>query len=196
MNWLELLIRGLLPSKKSVSAAIVAATGPKPSVEQLVEQAAPAPLPLPKSPVPDICIQFVAKWEGFSGQPYLDVVGIPTIGYGFTYYPDGRKVTMADTPLPRQVADEMLAKHLEKYWKEVGQMCRVPQNERQLSALTAFAYNVGLMALRNSTLLRNINSKAPLREIEKQFLRWNKAKGTEIQGLTNRRKDEYALYVS
>lgn len=41
-------------------------------------------------------IQLILSFEGFSAKPYLDSAGIPTIGYGNTYYPGGKKVTMKD----------------------------------------------------------------------------------------------------
>lgn len=41
----------------------------------------------------------IAFHEGFRSHPYLDSVGVPTIGYGCTRYPSGRAVTLADMPI-------------------------------------------------------------------------------------------------
>jgi len=54
-------------------------------------------------------IELIKSFEGFSPIPYLDPIGIPTIGFGFTYYPDTKKrVTMKDSPITLSQGDEML----------------------------------------------------------------------------------------
>jgi len=67
-------------------------------------------------------------------------------------------------------------------------------NENQFSALVSFAYNLGIGSLKSSTLLKklNINPKDPT--IFNEFLRWNKAGGKEVSGLTRRRQAEANLY--
>ena len=54
--------------------------------------------------------------------------------------------------------------------------------------------NVGTQAFKNSTLAKKINANAPYNEIREQFIRWNKAGGKVLAGLTSRRKREAKLY--
>lgn len=64
----------------------------------------------------DAGLRLIAEFEGFRSHPYLDVVGIPTIGYGNTYYPDtGRRVTLADAPVTEREAADMLLATLARY---------------------------------------------------------------------------------
>jgi lysozyme len=71
----------------------------------------------------------------------------------------------------------------------------VPLNDNQWSALTSLVYNIGFGAFKRSTLLRLLNAGATKEEVAKQFLRWNKAGGKEIKGLTNRRQAEFNLFI-
>ena len=66
----------------------------------------------------------------------------------------------------------------------------------QLNALTAFAYNVGMGNFQKSTLLKLVNVNPNDAMIAKEFLKWNKAAGKELKGLTNRRIAESALYFT
>ena len=66
----------------------------------------------------------------------------------------------------------------------------------QLNALTSFAYNVGVANLQKSTLLKLVNLNPNDAMIAKEFLKWNKAAGKELKGLTNRRIAESALYFT
>ena len=49
-------------------------------------------------------LDLIRAFEGFRADPYLDAVGVPTIGYGSTYYPDGQRVRLT-SPFSR-TADE------------------------------------------------------------------------------------------
>ena len=66
---------------------------------------------------------------------------------------------------------------------------------KRFGALTSFAFNVGLGNLQNSTL-RMKHNRGEFESAAEEFLKWNKAGGKELKGLTNRRKDERALYLS
>ena len=100
----------------------------------------------PPSVIPPQCLDIIAEFEGFRPTPYLCPAGIPTIGFGATYYEDGRKVTMSDSAITEPQGKRMLAAMVEKdfwnvlkntipYWEEM--------NDNQRSALTSFAYNLG-----------------------------------------------------
>jgi lysozyme len=70
----------------------------------------------------------------------------------------------------------------------------VPLEAHELAALALFADNVGIEAFRNSTLLRKLNAGDRLGAAN-QFIRWNKANGRVLRGLTIRRAAERALFV-
>ena len=57
----------------------------------------------------------IKEFESFRANPYLDSEGIPTIGYGTTSYPDGRKVTMNDSPVTQDVADTYFQHHVDQF---------------------------------------------------------------------------------
>lgn len=142
-------------------------------------------------------INLIKKFEGFSSKPYPDPAtgGVPfTIGYGSTYYEDGRKVTMADAPITEDRATKLLAQLLDHYERGVDSLCRDDIGQNQFDALVCFAYNVGIGALKGSTLLKKLNANPNDPTIKDEFLRWNKAAGRVMKGLTKRRAEEADLY--
>lgn len=70
-----------------------------------------------------------------------------------------------------------------------------PTTQGQFDALVCLAYNIGLENLRRSTLIR-LHKEGAYDEVPAQFLRWNKAAGKVMRGLTRRRQAEAALYAS
>ena len=58
--------------------------------------------------ISDKGLALIKQFEGFSAKPYLCLAGVPTIGYGATYYPDGRRVTMQGRPVTEAQAANML----------------------------------------------------------------------------------------
>jgi lysozyme len=141
-------------------------------------------------------ISLIKQFEGFSAKPYICSGGAKTIGYGATYYPNGLRVTMSDKAITEGQASTMLMNMLKTYEKSVDSFCRDDINQNQFDALVAFAYNVGINALKNSTLLKKVNKNPQDVTIRNEFLKWNKANGRALKGLTNRRIAEANLYES
>jgi lysozyme len=141
-------------------------------------------------------LNLIKQFEGFLAKPYKCPAGIPTIGYGATYYPNGLKVTMTDKAITEGQASTMLMNMLRTYEKSVDSFCRDDINQNQFDALVAFAYNVGVNALKGSTLLKKVNNNPQDVTIRNEFLKWNKANGRTLKGLTNRRIAEADLYES
>lgn len=133
-------------------------------------------------------LELIKSFEGCKLQAYYDVVGILTIGYGHT----GQDV-IKDLVIDQSQADTLLAKDLIKFEQGVSKVLTVSVNENQFSAMVAFAYNVGLSAFKGSTLLKKVNAK-DFAGAAKEFLRWNKAGGKVINGLTRRREAEKQLF--
>ena len=140
--------------------------------------------------------ELIKTFEGLSLKPYLCSAKVPTIGYGNTFYTNGIKVKMSDAPITKEKADEMLKVIADSFALKVSKI--VPNNltQNQFNALVSFAFNLGVQALSNSTLLRLVKINPNDGNIAKEFLRWNKAGGKVIDGLTKRRIKESALYFT
>jgi lysozyme len=139
-------------------------------------------------------INLIKKYEGLKLKAYLCPAGVPTIGYGNTYYPDGTKVKIGDV-ITLAEAERLLIAIIAPFEAAVLKMLKVPQTAQQISALTSLAYNIGITNLSKSTLLKKINSKTAGEEIKEQWLRWDKAGGKVLRGLTLRRGEEFLLYL-
>jgi lysozyme len=140
------------------------------------------------------CINIICEFESFSAKPYLCPAGVATIGYGTTRYNNGNKVSMNDTEISKEYAMTLLKSQLIQYEKSVDAFCRDDINQNQFDALVSFCYNVGGENLRRSTLLRFINTRKSHEEIKSEFLKWNKANGKVLKGLTRRREKEANLF--
>ncbi len=140
--------------------------------------------------------ELIKKFEGYSDRPYKCPAGISTIGYGNTYYPNGTKVKITDQKITREYANEILAHTADEFAEDVLKLVTSKITVNQLNALTSFAYNVGVANLQKSTLLKLVNINPNDGNIAKEFLKWNKAAGKVLNGLTNRRIAESALYFT
>ena len=138
----------------------------------------------------------ITKFEGLSLKPYLCSAKIPTIGYGNTYYPDGKRVTLLDKEITKKEAFDMFKELANRFAKRVDTLVTSNLNQNQFNALVSFAYNVGTGNFASSTLLKKVNKNPNDLTIKDEFLRWNKAGGKVINGLTNRRNEEADLYFS
>lgn len=160
---------------------------------KLFKAAAGPKLKIPQ--VPQQCIDLIKKYEGLRLKPYLDAVNIPTIGYGTTYYPGGTLVTMQDPEITEAQAESYLAEHAYSYYKQVEQLVLPHKlNNNQMSALTSFAYNLGVGALAKSTLLKKLKVNPNDPSIRLEFQKWTKAGGVSLKGLERRRNEEALLY--
>jgi lysozyme len=138
----------------------------------------------------------ITKFEGLKLKPYLCSAKIPTIGYGNTYYPDGKRVTLLDKDITKQQAFDMFKEVANRFAKRVDTLVTSNLNQNQFNALVSFAYNVGTGNFSSSTLLKKVNRNPNDLTIKDEFLRWNKAGGKVLNGLTNRRNEEAILYFS
>ncbi len=141
------------------------------------------------------CIDIVKKFEGFRFKPYSDVVGVPTIGYGSTFYADGTRVTLKDPPISEADAEYLTKLVLNKVATRVDKLVKVSLSTNQFSALVSFTYNLGVGAFSKSTLLKVIN-REELDKAPEQLMRWTKAGGKVLKGLVRRRQAEADLWLS
>ena len=141
-------------------------------------------------------LDIIKKYEGFSSKPYLCPSHVPTIGYGSTYYEDGSKVKLTDSPITQERATELLEALLVSFERAVDSYCTDSINQNQFDALVSFAYNCGVGNLKSSTLLRKVNVNPDNPTIKDEFLKWNKGGGKTLSGLVRRRTEEAQLYFS
>jgi lysozyme len=138
----------------------------------------------------------ITKHEGLKLKPYLCPAKIPTIGYGNTYYADGKRVTLLDKDINKQQAFDMFKEIANRFAKRVDTLVTSNINQNQFNALVSFAYNVGTGNFSSSTLLKKVNKNPNDLTLKAEFLRWNKAGGKVLNGLTKRRNEEADIYFS
>jgi lysozyme len=140
--------------------------------------------------------ELIKSFEGLSLKPYKCSAGVPTIGFGNTYYENNVKVQMSDAPITKKRAEDLLKISADRYASKVDNLVHKPITQNQFNALVSFAYNVGSGALASSTLLKKVNVNPNDAMISKEFLKWNKGGGVVLQGLITRRIKESALYFT
>lgn len=141
-------------------------------------------------------LNLIQRFEGLSLKPYKCPAGLWTIGYGSTFYANGKKVSQFDAPISQAEATDLLLETLKHYEHSVDSFCRDDINQNQFDALVSFCYNVGAGSLKGSTLLKKVNVNPSDPTIPAEFMKWNKGGGKVLKGLTERRKAEADLYVS
>lgn len=119
---------------------------------------------------------------------------MPTIGYGSTRHTDGRRVKITDHPITQAKAEAMLRCDVVRTETAVDNFVTAPLKQNQFDALVSLAYNIGLEAFKDSTLLKKLNARDYAGAAD-EFLRWNKAKGKVVAGLANRRERERAMFM-
>lgn len=140
--------------------------------------------------------KIIAKFEGLRLRAYQDTGNIWTIGYGTTINPEtGLPIKKGDV-ITKEKALAWLRINTAALETQIKKLVKVPINANQLTALTSLAYNIGMGAFSRSTLLRLLNNGTEKNLVAAQFIRWNKVKGKEVPGLTNRRKLEAELFLS
>lgn len=132
--------------------------------------------------------------EGFRAAAYRDPVGVWTIGFGHTSMTGLPEVNPGLT-VSMTEAEVMLARDVEQFANGVRALVRVQLSDGQFSALVSFAYNVGLGALKKSSVLTAVNAR-DFAAVPRRLQLWTKAGGHVLPGLVKRRAAEAALFVS
>ncbi|HAU5700622.1 TPA: lysozyme [Citrobacter freundii] len=144
--------------------------------------------------ISDKGIALIKEFEGCKLTAYQDSVGVWTIGYGWTQPVDGKPIRAGMT-IKQETAERLLKTGLVSYESDVSRLVKVGLTQGQFDALVSFTYNLGSRALSTSTLLRKLNCGDYTGSAD-EFLRWNKAGGKVLNGLTRRREAERALFLS
>lgn len=132
-------------------------------------------------------IELIKHFEGCELEAYKCPAGVWTIGYGHIKgVHEGMKIT-------EMQAEEMLKSELHEYEGYINDYVTVPLNQNQFDAMVSWVYNLGGGNLKASTLLKVLNS-GDYAGVPEQMLRWNKAGGKVLEGLTRRRQAEADLF--
>jgi lysozyme len=134
-------------------------------------------------------MELLKNSEGFRRHVYLDVAGLPTIGYGHRLlhrdsFPNGIDEPQAANLLACDVRDAEQA---------VQRLVKVPLTQGQFDALVDFCFNLGAGRLTASTLLKCLNA-GRYDEAAEQLLLWDHTGGQECAALKVRREAEAELW--
>lgn len=151
----------------------------------------------------DPAVKLIKEFEGFSSTPYLCPAGLPTIGYGSTTYPNGKKVTLQDSSITEAQGEEYLKSYIAKdalLLENFLARNKIVLNDNQFCALLGFSYNLGPAPIVSKG--RSLNSALISKDHKKvcqAILLYNKTakagKMTVSAGLDRRRKAEVSLYM-
>lgn len=134
------------------------------------------------------CLDLIRSFEDIRLKAYLCPARVWTIGYGATGAGIHERTVWTLDQAKARLAHDVAT-------FAAGVSALAPRcNQHQFDALVSFAFNVGLDALRKSTLLR-LHNRGLYADAAHEFARWNKAGGIALKGLTRRRTAEAALYL-
>lgn len=148
----------------------------------------------------DLAVALCKVFEGFYSKPYLCPAGVATIGYGSTYYENGRRVTLEDEPITRERAEQLLLWELSKV-SAAAVMRLCPKlfawslangTWRAFNASADFTYNLGAGRLQTSTLRKKLEAQ-DWEGAKEQLMLWVRGGGRVLPGLVKRRQAECAL---
>ena len=133
-------------------------------------------------------LDLIKSFEGLELKAYKDSVGVLTIGWGSTgsHVKPGMVIT-------KEQAETLLKQDVSRFEKGVNDLVKVPLTQNQFDSLVSFSFNLGLGNLKSSTLLKKLNA-SDYSGAANEFLRWNKAAGEVLNGLTRRRQAEKDMF--
>jgi lysozyme len=135
----------------------------------------------------------IKEFEGCKLKAYQCSAKKWTIGYGNTFFEDGTPV-VAGNAITQQKAEQLFEIIADEFASKVAKLVPSHINPNQFGALVSFAYNCGIANLQKSTLLKKVIANHNDPSIKAEFLKWNKAGGKVLAGLTRRREAEANLY--
>lgn len=138
-------------------------------------------------------LALIADFEGFSNKAYIPVKNdVATIGYGQTFYSDGRRVKLGDWISEKVAKNELKTIIEKKYLTRLKECVRVPLSQGEFDAFLSLMYNIGDGAFCRSTLVRKLNVKDYAGAC-KEILRWKYVGVRVLRGLELRRLKEYEV---
>lgn len=133
-------------------------------------------------------LDLIKSFEGLELKAYKDSVGVLTVGWGSTgsHVKPGMVIT-------KEQAETLIKQDVSRFEKGISDLVKVPLTQNQFDALVSFSFNLGLGNLKSSTLLKKLNA-SDYSGAANEFLRWNKAAGKVLNGLTRRRQAEKDMF--
>lgn len=136
--------------------------------------------------------RLIREFEGHSLKAYPDPAtkGDPwTISYGITgaWVKPGVVITQEES-------DALFMKEIGHFCANLDKLLKVECTKQQYIALLSLTWNIGVGNMKSSTLMKMVNAK-DFKGAAEQFLRWNKAAGKVMAGLTRRREAERAVFL-
>ena len=135
-------------------------------------------------------LELIKRSEGFRSEPYMDVAGFKTIGYGHRIL----ETESFAEGIGEAESAAMLAADVRLAERAVNRLVRVALTQGQFDALVDFCFNLGAGRLAGSTLLRELNAGRH-QVAAKQLLCWDRAGGKVNAGLKARREAEFRLWT-
>lgn len=136
--------------------------------------------------------------------PYMDPIGIWTIGWGHAitfgerFLRGAKDRTLAKKLYPNGItiaeAEQLLAHDVVEHTRDMDTLVKVPLTDNQFAAIASLAFNIGVGGFARSSLLKYLN-RGDYKTAATRFAPWNTAGGKILAGLTRRRKAEAALFV-
>ena len=133
-------------------------------------------------------LDLVKGFEGLRLRAYLDAVKVVTIGYGHT------RTAKMGLIITEAKAERLLRDDLHGAEGDVARLVKVELNGNEHAALVSFVFNLGAANFAKSTLLKKLNVGDRVGAAS-EFLKWNRARGKILAGLTRRRKAERELFL-
>jgi lysozyme len=138
----------------------------------------------------EVGIALIESFEGCRLTAYLDIVGVPTVGFGHT----GQDVYLGMRPISMAQADQFLRQDLSRTESYIMSVVTGYYNQAMFDAMVCMTYNIGTGNFAKSSVLKLLNLGDNLNAAD-AFMLWNKAGGIVQPGLTRRRQAERALFL-
>ena len=135
-----------------------------------------------------IAAALARRFEGLYLNPYICPAGVPTIGYGATYYENGESVRLTDPKITKEYAEKLLIWMIKtKYLPAVLKLCPGVTDPIKLAGLIDFTFNLGSGRLKSSTLRKRVNA-GQWDLVPAEYRKWTRGGGKVLRGLVIRRE--------
>lgn len=133
-----------------------------------------------------IGINVIKSFEGFRSKTYLDIVKVPTIGYGHTAT---AKIGMV---IDRNEGERLLRYDLVRFENHIHKRVKRPLKQYEFDALSSFCFNLGY---RISGELQDAINTSNHQKVYYKMNLYNRAGGRVVNGLVRRRLAESKMYL-
>jgi lysozyme len=140
-------------------------------------------------------INLIKRFEGCSATAYQDSGGLWTIGVGHLIGNGKLLPTEFVKPITQARIDELLISDMASTERAVNLRFTMPLEQYEYDALVCIGFNIGVGALGNSSIYKQI-ALGNKQKAAEHFMDWIYVKRKVIKGLVNRRKAEQALFLN